>query len=141
MVPAWRTSPLHLGWQLGYSLIVPVLLRRVGSWLALGAFVASTLLPASLAFHAPDDSDAAWGAPGLLNGHPITQFEAVLPTVPDQHCAICHWMRALEHSVSGQPARGPDITLVRLTFAPLASDAPTGIAADSPARAPPTLLT
>ena len=114
--------------------------RRAGGWVALVAFVASTLLPASFAFHAPDDTDAAWGAPGLLAGHSGTQFEPVRPAEPDRHCAICHWLRALEHSIGAAPVRRPHLALLRTTAPRLGGDIQPISASSSPARAPPALL-
>jgi hypothetical protein len=111
--------------------------RRLGSWLALASFVAGVLLPASVVRHGPDDPDAAWGAPGLAAGHPVTQVEPVRPPVPQDHCAICHWVRALTHSVAGVPLRGPQLDVVRAVSSPTVCDVEFDIAAGSPARAPP----
>jgi hypothetical protein len=105
--------------------------------MALAAFVAGVLLPASFAVHEPDDVDAAWGAAGLVAGHPVTQVEPVLPPVDEEHCAICHWMRALTHSVTGAPAAGPEIAVVLLAATPPLPSVQFDVSPPSPARAPP----
>ena len=105
--------------------------------MALAAFAANLLLPGSLVLHEPDDVDAAWGAPGLVAGHPVTQVEPVYPPVEDEHCAICHWMRALTHSVTPAPPDGPEIAVVRSVAAAPLPSVEFDVSPPSPARAPP----
>ena len=113
--------------------------RRIGAIAALVAFTSGILLPGSFVLHEPDDMDAAWGAPGLVAGHAVTQVEPVQPPVEEEHCAICHWMRALTHSVTTASQPGPDIQHVGLTGPPSPVFIQSGVSSPSPARAPPTL--
>jgi hypothetical protein len=112
--------------------------RRTGALLALLAFASGLLLPGSLVLHEPDDADAAWGAPGLVAGHAGTHVEPVLPPVGDEHCAICHWMRALTHSVSAAGSAGPEMRGVQADVAALPISVQVDISSLRPARAPPS---
>jgi hypothetical protein len=113
--------------------------RRIGALIALIAFSAGLLLPGAFVLHAPDDADAAWGAPGLVAGHPVTQVEPERPSVEDEHCAICHWMRALTHSITGARLSTPQIDVAALPVAPAGFFLQSDASSPSPARAPPAL--
>ena len=115
-------------------------MRRAAAWLALFAFAAGLILPASVAVHAPDDADAAWGAARLLASHAQTQVEPVRPPTDDDHCAICHWLRALNHSVRTANLRGPHLAAGVLAAAAIVTAPQTGTDASAPARAPPASL-
>jgi hypothetical protein len=69
--------------------------HRTGAWLALFVFVGTLLAPVLSRQHNGLAADVACNEPGLAVGHPVTQFEAVLPSPLTDHCAICHWWRAL----------------------------------------------
>jgi|SRR5688572_30232558 hypothetical protein len=111
--------------------------RRVVAWIVVAVLVAAQGLPALSSRHLFADADAACG-PTLAAGHSASQFEAVRTGGADEHCAICHWIRAVNGASPGSP-------LAALT----ASDAPSvvasgrpsvyalDLAADSPSRAPP----
>jgi hypothetical protein len=116
-----------------------VRVRRIGAVVALLAFAAGLLLPGSFVLHEPDDADAAWGAPGLVAGHSTTQLEPVLPSADEEHCAICHWMRALTHSVALVSSPGPDMQRVRLVISARPASVQPDFSSPSPARAPPSL--
>lgn len=113
-------------------------LRRSTAFVALIAFAASFGLPFAAPTHAwIDDPDSGWrGIPVI--GTPA-QVEA--PTSSrDEHCAICHWMRALGSSVVGVKSRRPSLTLSRpgpvatfIRFITTPADA-------GPARAPPSFI-
>jgi hypothetical protein len=60
----------------------------------LATFLVGLTAPALSARHGATGDDASCG-PGLVNGHPVEQFEPVLPPVVDDHCALCHWLRAV----------------------------------------------
>jgi hypothetical protein len=115
-------------------------MHRLAAWIAILFFAAGLILPASLAAHAPDDADAAWGAPGLVAGHPIDQVEPVREADGDNHCAICHWLRALTHSVRASAIRTPHLALVRITPPPAVPVGGSDTPAAAPARAPPVTL-
>ena len=112
--------------------------RHFSALVALAAFVASFALPFAAPRHAwIVDPDAGWDVP-VLAGTPA--FTAPTEARTGEHCAICHWMRALGSSVVGASMR-------RLAFAPppRIPAAPVAIprtffASDRPARAPPISL-
>lgn len=65
--------------------------RRVGAWGALVAFMASFALPVLSTRHlAPDADDGLW-----LSIHTDQQLTVPVQTGADEHCAVCHWMRAV----------------------------------------------
>jgi hypothetical protein len=113
--------------------------RHFWALVALAAFVASFALPFAAPRHAwIVDPDAGWAVP-VLAGTP--EFATRADTPEGEHCAICHWMRALGNSL-------PGATMRRLALAPPARPpaAPVIIprpffAFDRPARAPPVSLT
>ena len=112
--------------------------RHFSALVALAAFVASFALPFAAPRHAwIVDPDAGWDVP-VLAGTP--QFTAPTEAREGEHCAICHWMRALGSSLVGA-------TMRRLAFAPppRLPVAPVAIprtffASDRPARAPPSSI-
>ena len=115
-------------------------MRRLAAWIAILSFAAGLILPASISAHAPDDRDAAWGAAGLLAGHPTDQIEPVRDPADDDHCAICHWLRALTHSVRGATIKNPHFALVRVAPAAAVPGHSGEATASAPARAPPSVL-
>jgi hypothetical protein len=109
--------------------------RHFSALVALAAFVASFALPFVAPRHAwIVDPDAGWGVP-VLAGTP--SFATPTEARDGEHCAICHWMRALGNSLVGG-------TMRRLAFAPPPRTPATPVAippalftSDCPARAPP----
>lgn len=113
--------------------------RHFSALVALAAFVASFALPFVAPRHAwIVDRDAGWDVP-ILAGSP--EFSAPAGNPGDEHCAICHWMRALGNSLVGTPMRRLAIAPPpRLPAAPEVIHR-TFLAFDRPARAPPVSLT
>ena len=115
--------------------------RQLTAWIALAAFAAGLLLPISFARHSwTDDPDLGWGEPQLVNRHPVTQIEAVRPAAAAEHCAICHWLRALGSSVTSAKVRHPVLAFAgtRQSSLPIALVAAVRDCAQ--ARAPPRTL-
>ena len=112
--------------------------RHFSALVALAAFVASFALPFAAPRHAwIVDPDAGWDVP-VLAGTPA--FATPTDARDGEHCAICHWMRALGSSLVGASMR-------RLAFAPppRIPAAPVAIppalfTSERPARAPPVSL-
>jgi len=69
-------------------------LRHAIARALIATFLAGLTAPALSASHGATGDDASCG-PGLVAGHPRQQFEPVLPPVVDDHCALCHWLRAV----------------------------------------------
>ena len=111
--------------------------RHFSALLALVAFAASFALPFVAPRHAwIIDPDAGWGMP-VLAGVAAPEITTPAPAPEGEHCAICHWMRALGSSMVVAP-------LGRLALAPPRPVPPaptvfarTFVASDRPARAPP----
>jgi len=71
---------------------------RLRAWLALVAFVGSFLLPLA-ANHIAWDDDVGDGRP--ISGHSPTQFDAATASARADHCALCHWWRAIGNANAG----------------------------------------
>jgi hypothetical protein len=114
--------------------------RHFSALFALAAFVASFALPFVAPRHAwVVDPDAGWDVPVLAGGG-TPEVTRPAPAPDGEHCAICHWMRALGSSMVGG-------TMRRLAVAPprQTPSAPVDIlvplfTSDRPARAPPVSL-
>jgi hypothetical protein len=108
---------------------------------ALAAFVGTLGLPLIASRHAfGDDADLGWGEQQLGPRHPVTQLERTHPAPPDDHCAICHWVRALGSSVTGIEARHvPPATTGAVVRSHACSDSTVALVAGSP-RGPPSSL-
>lgn len=65
--------------------------RRVGAWGALAAFAASFALPILSTRHLVPDVDEG----SRLAVHAEPQVAVPGGTSGDEHCAVCHWMRAV----------------------------------------------
>jgi hypothetical protein len=120
-----------------------MLFRRspVVALVALAAFVGTLGLPLIASRHAfGDDVDLGWGEQQIGPGHPITQIERVRPAPADDHCALCHWARALGSSVTGAEARHvPPVTVGAVVRSHSSSDSTVALVAGSP-RGPPISL-
>jgi hypothetical protein len=84
------------------ALVARALLLRVRAWVALGAFAGSLVLPAAAARHEAIDLDDPACGPVAAAGHASEQVEPVWPPISGDHCAVCHWLRAMG---SAQPLR------------------------------------
>jgi hypothetical protein len=113
--------------------------RHFSALFALAAFVASFALPFAAPRHAwIVDPDAGWDVPVLAGGAP--EFSAAGEAPTGEHCAICHWMRALGSSLVGATMRRlASPPPPRIPAAPVAIPR-TFFASDRPARAPPPSL-
>ena len=109
--------------------------RHFSAFVALAAFVASFALPFIAPRHAwIVDPDAGWDIPALAGTPEFTTPDA---QPGGEHCAICHWMRALGHSLVGaQMRRLASAPPPRMPAAPAAMPR-TFVASNRPARAPP----
>lgn len=110
--------------------------RRALAWIVVVVLVAAQGLPALSSRHLFADADA--GGPVLAAGHSAAQFEAVHTPVADEHCAICHWMRAVNGAAPGVPLA---VLVATDLHAVVTVGRPTGyalqLAAETPSRAPP----
>jgi hypothetical protein len=111
--------------------------RRVGAWGALAAFAASFALPILSTRHLVPDVDEG----SRLAVHAEQQVGMPEGTGADEHCAVCHWMRA----VAGASAPAVAVFATWLPPAePVATGSPdrqgrTAVPA-VPSRAPPARL-
>jgi hypothetical protein len=109
-------------------------LRSSVASLALVAFVATLIAPALPSEHTTD-VEATAGERGFA--HPRTQVEQIHPPVAGEHCALCHWMRTLGHTVPVALAT-PVAPSITRTFSPVVRFGLIGFdSSDQPARAPP----
>ena len=111
---------------------------RLRALLALTALGGSLSLPLVNFSHLTLDDDRACGSVVLALGHPWAQFESPRPSLPDDHCALCHWLRA----VGGARTSGVVTTQTWLepsAPAPVPALAwrPALLVIDRPSRAPP----
>jgi hypothetical protein len=68
--------------------------KQLRAWVAFLAFAGSFGLPFFSASHLSGLDDEACGQV-VLATHSKTQFQGVTPIPPPQHCAYCHWQRAV----------------------------------------------
>jgi hypothetical protein len=73
------------------------------------------------------------GAGAAAIGNPTTTPEA-------EHCAICHWMRALGSSMAGAPVKRLTVAPPRLVPGAAVAMPRTALTFDRPARAPPVSI-
>ena len=121
--------------------MVPSVGLRIRALVTLVAFVASLGLPVFSLSHYALDDDTACGSIQLTTTQSGAQLEQKRPSLPLQHCAICHWLRA----VGGSQTTG--VTIVHAWLepspaAPLAAETwrPATTDTDRPSRAPPALI-
>lgn len=111
--------------------------RRVGAWGSLLAFAASLALPVLSTRHlAPDADDGV-----RLSFNMGERLDLPAETGSDEHCAVCHWMRAVAGASVG--ALGVQLTGF-ITSQPTLADSSdrqgrTAVPA-GPSRAPPARL-
>lgn len=113
---------------------------RLRALLALTAFVGSLSLPLVNFGHLTLDDDRACGSIVLALGHPWAQLESPAQSLPADHCALCHWLRAVGGSRTstvvttltwlepGEPAPVPEL-----------ARRPALLVIERPSRAPPVL--
>src|SRR4051812_46596611 len=68
---------------------------RVRALVAVGAVLGSLGLPPLSFGHFTFDDDRACGSVELIASHPGFELGPVKPTLPADHCALCHWLRAV----------------------------------------------
>ena len=112
--------------------------RHFSALVALAAFVASFALPFAAPRHAwIVDPDAGWDVP-VLSGSPV--FTTPSQARDGEHCAICHWMRALGSSLVGATMRRLAVAPPPRTPATPVAIPPALFTSDRPARAPPSSI-
>jgi hypothetical protein len=114
---------------------------RLRALLALCVFSGSLSLPLLSFGHFTFDDDAACGSVSLTRPHPGVQFETARRPLPPDHCALCHWLRA----VGGARTSVPTTVHAWLEPAPTGTVAsPTwrsvAVAVHLPPRAPPVVF-
>lgn len=102
---------------------------RVRAWLALWIFLGGLVLPIVSPAHPADDDQAPSGLE-LYSHHPWSEIATVLPPVAPEHCAICHWERALSCASASTPV---DVTGQFEAVAVRQADTPVS-AASAPVR-------
>ena len=113
--------------------------RRASAWVVVVALVVAQGLPALSARHLFDDADADCG-PSLSTAHPVSQFEAVHPPQADEHCAVCHFIRAVNGARPGSPAATVVASiLIDAGSVARSSHYTLDLVTDTPSRAPPAL--
>ena len=114
--------------------------RRASAWVVLAAFVSSLAVPVLGTGHAQLEDDASCDPYVLGGGHPTEQFEVVLPPLADDHCAICHWLRAVG-GAAPRAASGPHARFDAATPGSLRPVLAGGraVISEQPSRAPPVL--
>ena len=115
-------------------------LLRLRALLALSAFVGSLSLPVVGFGHLTLDDDRACGSVVMALSHPGVQVDAPRPSLPLDHCALCHWLRA----VGGSRTATVVTTLTWLEPSapapvPALAKRPSILATERPSRAPPVL--
>jgi hypothetical protein len=111
---------------------------RAVAALSLAIFVATFGLPLVSQSHAlGDDVDAGWGERGIVVCHPETAVETPKRAADDEHCAICHWLRAFGASTVGARVRPQAPLLVRQATARHATSRQSSDRIPGPPRGPP----
>jgi len=114
--------------------------RRLRVWITLAAFLGTFAVPVATLGHFTADDDAACGQISPVAGHLTTQFESPQAAPPLEHCALCHWLRA----VGGASPSVPRVVAVVATLnrvAPPAAEraAESPVVSQRSSRAPPSL--
>ena len=112
-------------------------LRRLFGFLTLAVFLGSLGLPLLPATHFDWNDDTACGATGFAAGRKDAFSAAKTPPVP-QHCAICHWLRAMGAAAPGHVvATGPAIAQPRILSASAINAPDLLLVRHCPSRGPP----
>jgi hypothetical protein len=75
---------------------------RVVGLFALATFVVALGLPLVARHAFGDDIDVGWGEQPISFGQTIAKIGSPRPPRTDEHCALCHWGRALRASVTAE---------------------------------------
>jgi len=111
--------------------------RGCAAWVATCVLVASLALPVSASWHLMPDDDAAC-VPSGVPGHPVAQLEVVRTGPAAEHCALCHWMRALGGAALGHhTATAAWLSPGEISLAISPAPTPQQILSLRPSRAPP----
>ena len=117
--------------------------RRLFALATAVAFATSFGLPFVSPLHAwVNDPDAGWDIPLVSSsaGHGGACFGVAGGPQAPEHCAICHWMRALGNSLVGvQPAR-PELPVTPAKRRDVVAVLISAPAESRPARGPPPSL-
>lgn len=70
-------------------------LRRWFGHVTLLAFISGLLVPLFMATHARWDDDLACGSETFVAGHKTAVSKAASAPTRPEHCAVCHWLRAM----------------------------------------------
>jgi hypothetical protein len=114
-------------------------LGRLRAYVALAAFVGSFALPLVAKPDFGPDDDSACGQVSLVNGHPVTQIEMVVPPKGFDHCPFCHLQRALSGAA---PSTAVALVLplgATAVASPVTRHAGTTAVPHRPSRGPPSI--
>src|SRR5262245_48824379 len=123
--------------------MTPSLGLRLRALLALAVFSISLALPLLSFGHLTFDDDRACEVVSLTvqTPKPGVQIEPLRPTLPPDHCALCHWLRAVGGS------RTTSVTTIEAWLEPSPTvliPSPTwhsvSVVPHVPSRAPPTIF-
>jgi hypothetical protein len=110
--------------------------QRARVWTAVAILLATQVLPAVSTRHLFADADAGWSAAGT--GLTSPQLTPERSEATGDHCAVCHWMRAVSGTQAGSPLAGWIlVTRPELASPPLPSRYALILVLDTPSRAPP----
>ena len=114
--------------------------RFVGLF-ALASFVATIGLPFVAPGHAfGDDVDEGWGEQPVAFGGTVSKLGSVRPPRTNEHCALCHWARALRASVAADPVRCNPPIVIGAALVSRSASCPTPTWGSGSSRGPPTAL-
>jgi hypothetical protein len=115
--------------------------HRVRAWVALLAFLGGLALPFLNSKHFGADDDAACGQVSLYSGHTRLEFRAEPPPAPRDHCALCHWQRAVGGASPASPlAAFSNLAPDALRPVPATRVAGASAVRQRPSRAPPASI-
>lgn len=79
-------------------------LRRLTAQVALAVFLGVLTLPVLSPSHLRADDDIDCGSADLVLRNPTPQLGLPTPPATRQHCALCHWQRAVRSATTPAPA-------------------------------------
>jgi len=104
-------------------------LRRWFGLFTLLAFISGLSVPLFMATHARWDDDLACGSGVFSAGHKTAVSQTAPATKRAEHCAVCHWLRAMgSASAAAAFVALPGFASLDLPIA-LPADAPSDVAA------------
>jgi len=114
--------------------------RRIRAWVTLAAFLGTLAIPVATLGHFTPDDDAACGPVIGAPGHASTQVEVPRPAPVPQHCALCHWLRAVGGAAPSVPRVAMSLPTPARVQAPATEHRATDPTLNErPSRAPPSL--